>query len=209
MTEFNAKKHCGGKTRAGTKCLRPKGWKTSHPGSGRCAFHGGASPNGAKAAGKERALEFARGMLGAEVSGSPLDAMQEAVGLSRGLVAFYRHELATLSLVAAGKDVSAAERARQEIRALAGPYSDAIRLERDVSKAAIDTGIAERRQRMAEADAERLVEAISSGLQEAFGDLATPARQALFARVVRDRLVVLEGEARDVPVQRRHLTAAV
>lgn len=36
-------KYCGAKTRKGTPCRRPAGWGTSHPGTGRCKLHGGAS----------------------------------------------------------------------------------------------------------------------------------------------------------------------
>ena len=34
---------CGAKTRKGTPCRLRAGYKTSHPGEGRCKFHGGAS----------------------------------------------------------------------------------------------------------------------------------------------------------------------
>lgn len=35
---------CGAKTRRrGTPCLRPAGWGTNHPGTGRCKLHGGCS----------------------------------------------------------------------------------------------------------------------------------------------------------------------
>lgn len=192
------RKTCGGKTRAGGRCGRPRGWGTDHPGSGRCKFHGGSSPSGRKAANREAALEFARGALGASLPGSPLDAMQESVDLARGLVMYYRHELAS---------AAAAKPPRLErIEELRDPYADAIKLERDVSKAAIDAGIAERRQRLAERQAELLAAAIADGLQEAFGDLATPERRARFAHVVRGRLLVLE--AGEGPVDRPALPVA-
>ena len=34
---------CGAKTKRGTPCLRPAGWGTNHPGTGRCKLHGGCS----------------------------------------------------------------------------------------------------------------------------------------------------------------------
>jgi hypothetical protein len=188
---MTARKVCGGKTRAGGKCGRPKGWGTDHAGHGRCKFHGGASPSGRKAAGRERALEFARGMLGASVAGSPLDAMQESVDLARGLVSFYRHELADAAAQMGTKDAAVALRRIEELRE---PYADAIKLERDVAKAAIDAHLGERRQRLAEREAELLAGAIADGLQEAFGDLATSERRATFAKVVRRRLLLLEAQ---------------
>lgn len=181
---------CGARNRKGGRCGKPKGWGTDHVGSGRCKFHGGSSPSGRRFANRERALDFARGALGDAVPGSPLDAMQEAVDLARGLVAWHRHELAEAGqLIGTSEDVAA----RVRIDALREPYADAVRLERDVAKAAIDAGIAERRQRLAERSAELLAGAIADGLQEAFGDLATPERRGLFARVVKARLLVLEG----------------
>lgn len=204
--EFDSRKHCGGKTRtrAGGRCTRPKGWGTDHPGSGSCKFHGGTTPNGKKAARRERALEFARGTLGAAVPGSALDAMQESVDLARGLVAFYRHELAEAA-AASGKSGKAGEEARARMEALREPYTDAIKLERDVAQAAITSKVAERRQRLAERQAALLAGAIADGLQEAFGDLATPERRAVFAQVVRARLMVLEDET---PVDAPQLPAA-
>lgn len=148
-------------------------------------MHGGSSPSGRKAAGKEAALAFAKGALGAAVSGSPLDAMQESVDLSRGLVAYYRHELAA----AATRRPIDVER----IELLRPQYAEAIKLETACAKAAIDSGIAERRQLLAERQAELLAAAIADGLAEAFGELATPERRARFARVVGARLLVLEG----------------
>lgn len=32
---------CGAKTKQGHPCKNPAGWKTKHPGEGRCKFHGG------------------------------------------------------------------------------------------------------------------------------------------------------------------------
>jgi hypothetical protein len=39
--EYDPEKHCGAKTRNGGFCLFPKGFRTSHPGEGRCYRHGG------------------------------------------------------------------------------------------------------------------------------------------------------------------------
>jgi hypothetical protein len=189
-----AVKRCGAKTRSGGKCGQAAGLGTDHLGHGKCKWHGGASPSGRKAAGRERALTFARGALGAEVPGSPVDAMEEAVRLSRGLVAFYRFELATAAAPAKGRKSPDLVR----IAELAQPYTEAIRLERDVAKAALDAGVAERRQRLAERQAQLLAAALADGLAEAFGELATPERRTPFAAVVERRLLVLEAEADDV-----------
>ena len=46
---------CGAaKRQGGDPCRQAAGWKTSHPGVGRCALHGGASPSGKAAAARQR-----------------------------------------------------------------------------------------------------------------------------------------------------------
>lgn len=195
-----AVKRCGAKTRSGGKCGQAAGLGTDHLGHGRCKWHGGASPAGRKAANREAALTFARGALGADVPASPVDAMEESVRLAAGLIAYYRHQLADAAAKRGGPDTA-------RIAELVGPYTDAIRLEKDVSSAALHAGVAERRQRLAEREAELFAQAIADGLREAFGELATPERRALFADVVERRLLVLEGSADDV-LEGRVLPAA-
>jgi hypothetical protein len=61
MTGHLAKeKICGGKTSRREPCLRPAGWGTQHPGEGRCAVHGGNTPNGVMAASKEELKGMAK-----------------------------------------------------------------------------------------------------------------------------------------------------
>ena len=45
----------GAKTKSGRPCRHTKGFRTDHPGSGRCYRHGGASPNGNSGAGTSSA----------------------------------------------------------------------------------------------------------------------------------------------------------
>ena len=52
---------CGAKTKSGRPCRHTKGFRTDHPGSGRCYRHGGASPNGNKAAVREQMASLATG----------------------------------------------------------------------------------------------------------------------------------------------------
>lgn len=191
MAVYNPRKHCGGKrVRDGGKCTRPKGWGTDHPGSGKCKKHGGSTESGRKAAGREAALSFAAGALGAAVATNPLDAMQQSVDLAAGLVSYYRHEISAAAMKLGGEEDKIA---RERIELLRPQYTDAIKLEQDTAKAAIGAGIAERRQRLAEAQAEMLAMAIADGLREVFGELATNSRRAAFAQVVRRRLLVLEA----------------
>jgi hypothetical protein len=136
------------------------------------------------------ALNFARGALGAAVSLSPIDAMAESVKLAAGLCDYYRHQLSTAATRLDEAGDFAPDLAR--IEELRPQYAEAIKLERDCAKAALDAGVAERQQRLAERQATLLAAAIADGLQAAFGDLATPERRALFAQELGSRLMVLE-----------------
>lgn len=52
---------CGGTNRQGAPCGNTAGYKTAHPGTGNCTFHGGSSPNGrTHALGQQAAMELAR-----------------------------------------------------------------------------------------------------------------------------------------------------
>lgn len=190
-----AVKRCGAKKRGGGKCGQPAGLGTEHLGSGRCKWHGGASPSGRKAAAREVALAFARGALGAEVAGSPIDLMEDATRMARGLLVYYRHELAA----AAARPKRQGGPNLERIEELRPQYEAAVKLAKDVALGGLTAGIAERRQRLAERQAELMAAAISDGLAEAFGELATPERRTLFAHVVKTRLLVLEATADEVP----------
>ena len=53
-------KLCGAKTQTGAACRHYSGFKTDHPGFGRCYRHGGSNPNGKRAAAKELVAEVVR-----------------------------------------------------------------------------------------------------------------------------------------------------
>lgn len=182
-----AVKRCGAKKRGGGKCGQAAGLGTDHLGSGRCKWHGGASPSGRKAAAKDAALTFARGALGAEVDGSAIDLMEDAGRLSRGLLVYYRHEIAAAATKRPPNLV--------RIEELRPQFEAAIKLAKDVAGAALTAGVAERRQRLAERQAELVVAAVGDALRESFGDLATPERLTVFSDVLRTRLLVLEAQA--------------
>ena len=70
---------CGGTNRAGAPCGNTAGYKTTHPGTGNCTFHGGSSPNGrAHALGQQAAAELAR--LDVEPLADPLTQLALLAG---------------------------------------------------------------------------------------------------------------------------------
>src|SRR6266568_5126354 len=74
---------CGGRTRSGTPCKLPAGHGTSHPGTGRCDHHGGATPTHEEHARQvlarqaERAALAELATLGIPPVGNPLEALAQ------------------------------------------------------------------------------------------------------------------------------------
>src|SRR5438105_5262035 len=62
---------CGAKRHGGGICGMTAGWGTSHPGIGRCKYHGGSMPTHVMAA----ATEEHRRLLGVPMEINPLDAL--------------------------------------------------------------------------------------------------------------------------------------
>lgn len=58
--QFDPEKHCGAKTSNGSPCLNSSGFRTDHPGSGRCHLHGGCSTGPRSPEGKGRSAQNAR-----------------------------------------------------------------------------------------------------------------------------------------------------
>jgi hypothetical protein len=61
---------CNARTRSGAPCRNRAGYKTTHQGIGRCAFHGGATANG-----NVNAARLEAAQLGAEMQLEPHDAL--------------------------------------------------------------------------------------------------------------------------------------
>ena len=93
--EFDPKRHCGAKTRAGTKCKFVRGYKTNHPGRGRCKLHGGNTPNGRKYAQVEAARTILAD-LAVPVAGNPLQVLQAVLDSAHGVMDAARRMLAEL-----------------------------------------------------------------------------------------------------------------
>jgi hypothetical protein len=176
---------CGAKTRAGTPCRRLAGFATPHPGRGRCRAHGGLAPRAIVAAERAELLAEARRWAD-DHHADPGDLM---LGLVRATSA--HAALVERRLRERPDDDSALllwHRLLESVQRTAA----------DVAARAVSLGLEERRQRLAEREAALLAAAITDGLREAFGDLATVERRTLFADVVERRLLVLEGSAEEL-----------
>jgi hypothetical protein len=153
---------CGGKNRQGKPCGNSAGYKTDHPGSGNCHFHGGSSPNGRKHAMEEQARKAVE-TYGLPRDISPTDALLEEVRYSAGHVAWLRAKVAELEAqdlvwgVTEEVDKNASEFAGTDTTraAAVNMWLELYFRERkhllDLTKTAISVGIEERRVRLAEA----------------------------------------------------------
>lgn len=95
MSQGRAQQTCGATTRAGHPCRKPAGWGTPHD-VGRCKLHGGATPNGQRAARVTLAREQVQALglpLGRE---DPSDVLLEEVRRSAVIVRWLHDRVAEL-----------------------------------------------------------------------------------------------------------------
>src|SRR5260221_293017 len=97
-------RHCHGRRRSGERlteagavkvCHNPAGWKTTHPGFGRCKFHGGSAPSGIKAAERSMVAETLV-TYGGPIDIDPAQALLTEVRRTAGNVEWLGRILAAL-----------------------------------------------------------------------------------------------------------------
>jgi hypothetical protein len=173
---------CGARTRSGGRCRKWAGERTDHPSIGACYLHGGSTPthqqHAVKVEAKRRAVEF-----GQLVDIEPGEALLLSVKLSAGQLVYLRSRLDD-------PDVDGFER-----QVLASQWDG----ERDrfvrSSRAAVESGIAERRVRLAEAAGAELAQIIT-GVLEALG-LDDDQRERLPA-ILAEHFRQVEGSGADL-----------
>jgi len=199
------KKLCGAKTKTGT-CKNVAGKGTKHLRVGRCSRHAGATANHEKAA----SVELARiecETLGIPVETTPADALLEEVAEAKGNVTFYRRliqELPThpepdVFVVEDGEGywqrgatgiygptyhVSGIPTGEAKAHILVQLYNDERKRLRDASEGALKAGVEERRVRIAEADAERIMDAlVGAAIAMGLGDRLEELRAQFIAHL--------------------------
>ena len=142
-------------------CGQPAGWHTDHPGYGRCSWHGGAAPNGVKAAAEEQAYTQAReelAKLDVRPVGNPLEALQKL----GGQVVAWQEACARLVNKLTDDQVRYPGSLRgEQIRAEIGMYQDALRQSASVLTSLAKLDIDERLTAIQERDAALIVGALA------------------------------------------------
>lgn len=158
---------CGAKTRRGTPCQRQAGWGTEST-FGRCAWHGGASPNGRVHAARQEG-RAAAARLGIALETDPGEALLACVHLDAGEVAFLQERA---QLIEEGEEFRKGD-LHPTLRAFQAARD---RLARH-SKLALDAGIDERRVRLVESLGQQLGPILRDAIEEV--DLSAAQRHQL------------------------------
>src|SRR4051794_17601432 len=181
------------------RCQRPAGWGTEHPGWARCKLHGGASPGGRKAAAREMAHAMMP-TLGRDLEIEPTDALLPVVHREAGRLAWLREEI---ELLGPGGDVTDKGSLLSVLAKMEAECCE--RLAR-FSKMALVCGVAERRVRMVERQAEALAHAFTTALdQHPIAAEMTVAQRAELVRLFAAQLALLESGGGEVEGQAREV----
>lgn len=167
MNSRSDKDRCGANKRAGGTCGLRAGFGTDHAGTGRCKFHGGASPNGRKSAQKEEARKAVES-YGLPRDVEPHAALLEELHRTAGHVAWLQQRVSELP--------------EEELHGLVGGaaggipesaphvwivmYRDERKHLANVAATCIKVGIEERRVRLAEAQGQLLAQVIRGVLED-------------------------------------------
>ena len=130
---------CGAHTKSkGTPCTLVRGWRTDHPGSGNCRWHGGNSPNGKKHAATERAKSAAE-LLGIPLgNGDPFDLLTSAVQHAQSQL------LGSAALVREAIEAEVGVQSQMDLQAALDFQTETIRSAFRGGKAVVDAKVADR-----------------------------------------------------------------
>jgi hypothetical protein len=170
-------KRCGAKKKNGDLCHQPAGFGTRHEGSGRCRYHGGASPSHEVGEVRKAANEFAR-----PVEVTPGQALAGVLHMAAGQLTWVSMRVAELKdeQIVGEMGVDPLVRFQRAIMLDVAKYA----------KIAHEAGIDERLASLAEEQTlmvARLIESVAGDL-----DL-TPEQKAKLGPAVRTHLSLLQG----------------
>jgi hypothetical protein len=167
------------------RCRLPKGKGTDHVGSGKCLFHGGATPNGRRQAGVE-AAENALATLEIPSSTDPVASLFEAVRVSAwrelGLRQMLQRRPGLFGL-------NHQDDQRPDVVAVM--HADALEQKAKIAAMAISAGLDERIVRLAERQGEVIHRILTAALDAA--DVKGEPRRRAEEAVIRELVAVSPG----------------
>jgi hypothetical protein len=165
---------CGAERRNGKgPCRQPAGYNTSHEGTGRCSWHGGASPSGTKAANEQALNEQAAREL-ARLDVEPVTNALEQLALVAGQAIAWKDAMAgkvNELIELRREDVAGAEQLRSEILLWERALDRCVVTLTAIVKLNIEDRLATIRQKTAN----MLEEALAAALQKSGADLGGQA----------------------------------
>jgi hypothetical protein len=183
---------CGAKKKHGTTtCSLAAGWGTSHPGTGRCKFHGGSTPNHVKAA----ASDEYRKLLGTTKDINPVDAIIWCIKIRAGEVEWLTQRMQELDEKAWIEETLVGKQFHLYARERSAAMGELVKF----SNIALSLGLAEKAIRLAEQYGNtiaRLLEGILTDLMPHLSDEG----KALAPQIVRRHLILIEGGNDNPPV---------
>ncbi|MEW6223180.1 MAG: hypothetical protein AB1627_00985 [Chloroflexota bacterium] len=177
------KRQCGAKGKPGRTehCRQPKGFGTSHPGTGRCKFHGGSSPNGRRHARRE-AAELALLALGVpHGDGDPFALLRDVVRHAHGQVLAVGR-----LLVEVVDDIREGKTPRIALAEAIALADRTLRTGGLVGKETVDSDVAERDMKLSEEIGFTIHQVLTAALDAAgvAGEARTKAEEALVRELV-------------------------
>lgn len=158
---------CGARKKSkkgGTLCSLPAGYRTDHPGYGKCSFHGGNTPTLRTSAAKYVGGEVVDKMTmsygyGVPIKLSPTEALLQEVRRTGGHVAWLADRIQLWEMADENGTLS------KPITEVQQQWLDLYHKERanlvKVAKTALDAGVAERKVRLAEQQGELMIAALN------------------------------------------------
>jgi len=179
---------CGAKKRNGEKCQLAAGQGTTHPGFGKCRFHGGSAPNGRKNAAVQQAV-----LLGAPKEINPLDAIIWCIKMTAGEIDFYTEQMAELEKGQWTEDTVMGKQMHVFARMRAEAQERLVKFSKD----AIQLGLTERAVKLAEQYG-NTISMLVRGILDDLMLYISPEGQKLIPQIVRHHLLLAERGSQDI-----------
>jgi hypothetical protein len=177
---------CGAKKlKGGGKCEMPAGWGTTHPGTGRCKWHGGSTPTHVMQAAKQ---EY-RKLLGTPIEMNPFDAIMWCIKIRAGEIQWLSEQMAKLDAKAWVEETLVGKQFHLYARERQAAMQDLTKF----SQIAIGLGIAERYVKLAETYGEMIGKLINAIMKDPELDM-TAEQLENAPKVIRRHLLAIEGE---------------